>query len=344
MKHKKIDIAKAKCTRLSFDSAVQFLRATPDTKELTGFDIDAYTGAVVDRWWGKLVVDVAGITASQQMPIFRNHDHNEIVGYSTSTRNDGTFGVQGVFSSATEAAAEVKALAAEGFPWQASIGVRPKTILEIRENASMVVNGQAVHGPAEVWLESEVFETSFVPLGADGNTRVSVFSEYEQQRAAAPTTPTQQERKMDLKQLKTEHPELVVALSAEIVAGLQDQELRQHNPGLATALLAQGGQQERERIADVRSQMLPGHEALIAQLELDGTSTGADAAKAIVAAERLARTKAAETFGQGANPPVNHGGDPSGGSAQPTMKREAFNALSPAEQGKTITSGVKIID
>jgi hypothetical protein len=358
MKHKKIDIAKAKCTRLSFDSAVQFLRATPDTKELTGFDIDAYTGAVVDRWWGKLVVDVAGISASQQMPIFRNHDHNEIVGYSTSTRNDGTFGVQGVFSSATEAAAEVKALAAEGFPWQASIGVRPKTILEIRENASMVVNGQAVHGPAEVWLESEVFETSFVPLGADGNTRVSVFereqvaphagvwieTEYEQQRADAPTTPTQQERKMDLKQLKTEHPELVVALSAEIVAGLQDQELRQHNPGLATTLLAQGAQQERERIADVRSQMLPGHEGLIAQLELDGTSTGADAAKAIVAAEKLARTKAAETFGQGANPPVNHGGDPSGGSAQPTMKREAFNALSPAEQGKTITSGVKIID
>jgi hypothetical protein len=208
----------------------------------------------------------------------------------------------------------------------------------------MTVNGQPVQGPAEVWLESEVFETSFVPLGADGNTRVSVFSQHEQQRADAPTTLTTQERKMDLKQLKSEHPELVVALSAEIVGGLQDQDLHQHNPTLAATLLAKGAQQERDRIKDVRSQSLPGHEGLIAQLELDGTSTGADAAKAIVAAEKLARQQAAERFGKETNPPASPGGDPNSGSIQKTMKREAFNQLSPADQGLTIQSGVKIVD
>jgi hypothetical protein len=110
MQHtKQIALNQAKCTQLSFDSAVRF-RAEPTTKELTGFDIEAYTGAVVDRWWGKLVVAIDGITASQQMPIFKNHDHNEIVGYSTSISNDGSFSVQGLFSSATEAAQEVKAL------------------------------------------------------------------------------------------------------------------------------------------------------------------------------------------------------------------------------------------
>lgn len=335
-----IDISSAKCTKLSFDSAVHFLRAN-ESKELTGFDIEAYTGAVVDRWWGKLVVAVDGIFANQQMPIFRNHDHNEIVGYSTSTKNEGSFSVQGVFSSATDAAAEVKALAQEGFPWKASIGVLPKTILEIRENATMIVNGQEVHGPAEVWLESEVFETSFVPLGADGKTSVTVF---EKQRADQPTTKPPQEKIMDLEKLKKEHPGLVVALSAEIVAGLKQEDLHQHNPNLVTSLLGQGAQQERDRVADVRSQLIPGHEALISQMELDGKSTGSDAAKAIVAAEKLMRKQASQVLDDQANKPVPAGGDPNRTERATTMKRSDFNALSLVAQGEAIKSGTKIVD
>lgn len=337
-----IDISQAKCTKLSFCSPVHLLRST-ETKELTGFDIEAYTGAVVDRWWGKLVVAVDGIAASQQMPIFRNHDHAEIVGYSTSCKNDGTFSVQGVFSAATEAAAEVKALAAEGFPWQASIGVRPKTVLDIRENAAMVVNGQTVQGPAEVWLESEVFETSFVPLGADGNTRVSVFTEQVQKRAVSPTT-HQEQKTMDLEQLKKDHPGLVVALSAEIVAGLTVEALRQEHPELVTAITTEGANLERERIKDVRAQLIPGHEALVASLELDGTSTGADAAKAIIAGEKLLRQKAGQLLDQQANQPVLAGGDPNASGAATTMKRADFAALSLVEQGRVVKSGTKIVD
>ncbi len=344
MPTKPIDISKAKCTKLSFDSAVNFLRSS-ENKELTGFDIEAYTGAVVDRWWGKLVVAVDGISAKQQMPIFRNHDHMEIVGYSTSATVDGVFSVQGVFSSATEAAKEVKELAKEGFPWQASIGVEPKVIVEIRENASMVVNGQDVQGPAEVWLESEVFETSFVALGADSNTGVTVFSE-ERQRAEPPTTqPTSvKEHIMDLATLKKEHPGLVVELSAEIVAGLQMDDLQQNNSALVASLLAQGSANERARIEDVRAQLIPGHESLVAQLELDGTSTGAEAAKAIVAAERELRKQAGENLQQQSNPVVPPGGDPNGDDGKQTIKRSAFNAASPARKAELIKLGTKIVD
>lgn len=352
---KTIDISQAKCTELAIHSPVQFLRAEPDSKTLTGFDIAAYTGAVVDRWWGKLVIDVTGIEARQQMPIFRNHDHDQIVGYSTGSQADGVFSVQGVFSGATEAAKEVKALALEGFPWQASIGVRPKMILEVGERATMHVNGQEVAGPAEVWLESEVFETSFVPLGADSSTRVAVFSAKEQaqeqpapaveqqSRAVQPTTTSIQEQTMDLDQLKKEHPELVVALTAEIVAGLQQDDLTTQNPTLVTAITAQGAQLERDRIADVRAQLIPGHEGLIAQLELDGTSSGAEAAKAIIVAERQVRQQAAQHLDAQANPAVGTGGDAST-TGKGSIKREDFNKLSESERREQLSTGITITD
>jgi hypothetical protein len=166
-------------TSFCFNSIVEFKRENTgaESKNLTGFEIQAYTGAAVECRWGKLVVAVDGISCKQQMPIFKDHDHKKIVGYSTSTSNKGTFSVKGVFSKATEAADEVKKLAIEGFPWQASIGVRPKKKQELKNNDSMVVNGRQVTGPAEIWLESEVFETSFVPLGADNTTSVAVFSD-----------------------------------------------------------------------------------------------------------------------------------------------------------------------
>lgn len=337
-----IDVTQAKCTKLSFDSAVKFAIGGEGNKELTGFDINAYTGAVVDRWWGKLVVAVDGITCKQQMPIFLNHDRTKIVGYSTSANNAGVFAVQGVFSKVTEAAAEVKGLAQEGFPWQASIGVEPKTVVSLMESAAMVVNGQEVRGPAEVWLESEVGETSFVPLGADGATAVTVFSEQEQ-RADTPTTKPipLKEQTMDLAALKKEHPGLVVALSAEIVAGLTVEALRKDRPEMVTEIVAEGAKLERDRVADVRAQLIPGHEGLVAQLELDGKSSGADAAKAIVAAEKLARQQMGQSLDIQANPAVPVQGDPAAG--QKTITRAEFNKLSDQQRRAELSAGTQII-
>jgi hypothetical protein len=286
----KIDIKNAKCSHLSFESIVNFKKMVdkPDGKsELSGFEIEAYTGAVVDRWWGKLAINVAGISAKQQMPVFKNHDPDKIVGYSTSTAKDASFWVNGVFSDATESAKEIKGLAAEGFPWQASIGVRPKVIMEIREGASMNINGAEVLGPAEVWMESEVVETSFVPLGADANTRISVFSEIQEtdkNRAILPKNNNAERPIMDLKTLKKDHADLVTAIIEEALAGWEVK--------LADAIaegFAKGAIAEQLRIKGVREQSVPGHEALIEQMAFDGKSTAADAALAIVAAEKTLR-------------------------------------------------------
>lgn len=49
---------------------------------------------------------------------------------------------------------------------------------------------------------------------------------------------------------------------------------------------AAGAAAERQRIADVRAQSLPGHEALVERLAFDGVTTGAQAAVAVLGAER----------------------------------------------------------
>lgn len=57
-------------------------------------------------------------------------------------------------------------------------------------------------------------------------------------------------------------------------------------PELLQAIMAEGATAERERIQAVRAQTLPGHEALIERLAFDGTTTGAQAAAAVITAER----------------------------------------------------------
>ena len=147
---------------------------------------------------------------------------------------------------------------------------------------------------------------------------------------------------MNLDELKKEHPDLVVALTAEIVAGLQPETLADARPDLVEALTATGAQNERDRIASVREQSIPGHEALVAQMELDGKSTGADAALAIVKAERLARTRAAERFDQQGNAPVGQPADQDA-DGKKSMKRAEFDALSDGERRAALAAGVTLV-
>lgn len=56
---------------------------------------------------------------------------------------------------------------------------------------------------------------------------------------------------------------------------------------------AAGAQAERDRIQAVRAQALPGHEALVERLAMDGKTTGPEAAMAILAAERQVAAAAA---------------------------------------------------
>lgn len=180
---------------------------------------------------------------------------------------------------------------------------------------------------------------------ADDLTRAAAVAGIPlQPQGAQPPSTITTEQPMDIATLKKDHPDLVAALQQEGVMLATVDTVAETNPELVAAMLAQGGKMERDRIADVRAQLIPGHEQLIAEMELDGTSTGADAAKAIVAAERDLRERAQSAIATQTNgvatPAENHSEDD-----QATMARAEFNQLSPAAQRAFITDqGGKVID
>lgn len=121
---------------------------------------------------------------------------------------------------------------------------------------------------------------------------------------------------MNIETLKADHPELVEAIIAEATAGQAE--------ALATARL-EGAAVERERISAVRAQSIPGHEALVDALAFDGTSTAADAAVAIIAAEKKLRETALHDM-QADAPPAAPAAEPDPAPAASPDTEEAAKA------------------
>lgn len=165
----------------------------------------------------------------------------------------------------------------------------------------------------------------------------SVFKNRAPAHSATPAT--EGAKIMNMEKLKSEHPDLVAAVVAEAREGMVNQEDLQTQITTATAA---GAEQERQRINDVRAQIIPGHEDLVEQMAFDGKSTGADAALAIVAAEKNKALTAAADIDADANPAV----PPSTGSDddQQKMARAEFNKLKPHEQSAFVRGGGKIVD
>jgi len=93
---------------------------------------------------------------------------------------------------------------------------------------------------------------------------------------------------MDRETLAQQHPDLLAQLKVEFSA---------------TASAA-GAADERTRIAAVRAQVLPGHEALIETLAFDGKTTGPEAAMAVLAAEKQQRTAQSKALASDAPQPL----------------------------------------
>lgn len=171
------------------------------------FEMEAYTGAPVNGGlMGAVIVDLKGMNSNgQSRPIFRQHDHNRIAGYSDSIAKDNSLRIGGTISAKTEAGREVSELADEGFPWQCSIGFDIQKIEQLKAGDSAEVNGRTFEGPGVVVRQSLLKECSFVPLGADGATSALIFAEREDGEIdLTPIKETQME--LTIESLKADHP------------------------------------------------------------------------------------------------------------------------------------------
>ena len=160
------------------------------------FQMTAYTGGPMqlNGWRYPVVVDLAGLQASAKPKVFLEHDRAARVGHIDQVQlSESTLGVTGVVSASGKAAQEVLADAANGFPWQASIGARATDVEWVPEGGSAKANGKVFQGPVNIARKAVLGEVSFVALGADDNTSAAIAANKEttmpQTTEPAVTTP-----------------------------------------------------------------------------------------------------------------------------------------------------------
>lgn len=117
------------------------------------------------------------------------------------------------------------------------------------------------------------------------------------------------------------------------------------NPEAAAVLRAEGRVEgaigERDRIAAVRAQSMPGHEALIEQLAADGHTTGPEAAVAVVAAENALRKTQAQVRQEEAIEPVAFAPAPEGMEAKSEAPAPEVDPQALAARAREIVAEAK---
>ena len=158
------------------------------TAKLPRIEIEAYGGGIMNvGYWGPVVIDLAGMQASDAVPILYAHSTysvDNILGQSDKVTNDGkALSIAGDMMSDSATARNVKTLAGNGFKFQASVGVDPLEYSDVEAGANVEVNGQTLAGPFTFIKQSKLNEVSIVPLGADAGTSAKIAAE---QGAVAP--------------------------------------------------------------------------------------------------------------------------------------------------------------
>lgn len=174
-------------SKLSIASDVEFLLQAADGESAAGprrFRIVAYTGAPIRQGWSRepVIIDLAGMTLPPTVPIVMGHDYalGSILGQGVPSVQGGQLVVEGEILADSETARQVLALAERGYQWQASVGADVGRHLKFGEDQATTVNGQTVTGPVRVVRASTLRETSFVTLGADRSTAISIAAEAEE--------------------------------------------------------------------------------------------------------------------------------------------------------------------
>lgn len=219
---------------------------------------------ILGHWyWGNLAIDLEGIEAvDRSIPVLMGHDHERRVGFTTRVGVEDGVGLvaEGRTLRNSPHAAEVRATAADGFPWQASAHVVPLSIEHVEEGQAVAVNGEVLNGPGTVFRRSAIREVSFVSVGADPNTHAATFAAVLPD-AAVTVADSQGQQKMKPKRIPG-----AVELSADTV--------RSDHPQIAAELrgegIARGQDRERERVVAILGAAAPEQGELAVELVREG--------------------------------------------------------------------------
>jgi hypothetical protein len=141
--------------------------------------IVAYSGGPMNvGGWGPIVIDVAGVEASDRIAILADHDQrlSGVVGHGSVSVEGGSLIVDGAVTGVGQAAKDVVALARSGFALQASVGLEALETERVAAGKKVNVNGRVVASGRGLTLvkRGRLREVSVVAIGADRTTSVDV--------------------------------------------------------------------------------------------------------------------------------------------------------------------------
>ena len=174
---------------ISIRADVQFLRADAGEGDLPGsriprFAMVGYTGGEIRQTWSRepIVIDLAGMSIPAAVPIVFGHDYalESVLGQASARVDAGQLVLDGAILATGEAAAQVVALGDRGYQWQASVGADVDEQRLVADGDTVTVNGQTFTGPVRVVSRSLLRECSFVTLGADAATAVTITAKAEE--------------------------------------------------------------------------------------------------------------------------------------------------------------------
>jgi hypothetical protein len=179
---------------LQFSAPVELKAADGTPGKRPTFSILAYTGGPmrVSGWNAPVILELSGIQAAgERLPVLRGHDESRVIGQADKIQIDSS-GVHlgGIITGDNADAAEIITHAKNGFAWQASIGASPDRQEFLEAGKKATVNAREVTGPLTIIRAATLRETSFVPIGADPRTSVSVEAKRKGMTMPDITTPT----------------------------------------------------------------------------------------------------------------------------------------------------------
>lgn len=182
---------------LRITAGVEWLQAAAgDAARTPRFSMSGYTGGELRQAWSRepVVIDLAGMSVPDVVPIVAEHDYEieSVLGQGTARVEDGGLLVDGEILADTETARQVVTLGDRGYRWQASVGADVYEHEVVPAGQAATVNGRTFNGPVRVVKRSLLRELSFVTLGADAATAVTI------------TAATAGENSMDEKDMKAE--------------------------------------------------------------------------------------------------------------------------------------------
>ena len=231
----------------------------------------AYSGGKMRLFgWSKpVVVDLAGMTVPESVPLLANHENHTLgrVGVVTAKADGGRLAIEGDIVAGGELAEAIVEQGKAGADWQLSIGAEVEAA-ELVQEGKRKVNGVEHEAPFYHVTKSTLREVSVVAVGADRSTHMTVTAQLQLKgnsimepkvtkketkpvEAAAPDTPTATPAAAPAA-VEAPKDATAAATPATVVAAASPERPAAPAPD-AKAIAAEAVKAERDRVTMVKS-------------------------------------------------------------------------------------------